>query len=249
MGHERDTAQPRFLIHFYLFLMYSELIGARGRNQWMDDYIWCSCQEMLKVGQCAEKSVSTELLHAHSKGGLMDWSGSKKTGEEFRCKPLVAMQSTDTLQLCALGPLGVVSRSSTDMHSQRHKNIDNTHDKIWKVKYVSIHLNIISLITWDRSMYFHLFSIISSVYPPSWTSEVQSCQIFQVVSWITSAPPLERLIVIHSESSSDTQMSLKDHDFHGLWKATRLPGLPVEGMRRADMIFAAISPGEQLGYP
>lgn len=85
---------------------------------------------MLKVGQCAEKSVSTELLHAHSKGGLMDWSGSKKTGEEFRCKPLVAMQSTDTLQLCALGPLGVVSRSSTDMHSQRHKNIDNTHDKI-----------------------------------------------------------------------------------------------------------------------
>lgn len=33
MGYERNTAQPRFLIHFYLFLMYSELIGARGRNQ------------------------------------------------------------------------------------------------------------------------------------------------------------------------------------------------------------------------
>lgn len=164
---------------FNSFLSFSDVFWIdwcqreESMNGWL--YLMFLSRDAEGGAMCWEECEHRVTPRSFREGGLMDWSGSKKTGGEFRCKPLVAMQSTDTLQLCALGPLGVVSRSSTDMHSQRHKNIDNTHDKIWKVKYVSIHLNIISLITWDRSMYFHLFSIISSVYPPSWTSEVQSC--------------------------------------------------------------------------
>lgn len=63
MGHGWDKAQTRFLIHFYLFLTYSELIGARvggSMNGLATAYLMCLSSAAEGRIMCWEKG---ELLN------------------------------------------------------------------------------------------------------------------------------------------------------------------------------------------
>lgn len=61
MGHGWYTAQPRCLIHFYPFLMYSELPGARGK-------IW-GVEQLIDQPQ--------HIRCAHPEGRIMCWEKGK----------------------------------------------------------------------------------------------------------------------------------------------------------------------------